>query len=198
MRRRRHTCSSLVGLLATLVLTGCADREPNYCGGGASLFPGDSLQDWKSYADYLALFTVVGVNEPSKGAGQPPPLPTVTLRIDGVLWSAQGAPALPIRITMQPAWTYDVGQQFLAPLVRIEKPREWWPVTACAPMPVHKGRVSAGRGSEREGPLHARLDGQTVRQLVVAFRRQAPDPLAERYNHLRPQARVQKVFATRD
>jgi hypothetical protein len=58
--------------------------------------------------------------------------------------------------------------------------------------------MTAGRDSEQEGPLHARLDGLTVRQLVAAFRHQTPDPLAVRYAHLRPQERVQKVYAAAD
>jgi hypothetical protein len=186
-----------MGVLATLILPDCSDRNLNACGGGSSLFPGDTLEDWKSYADHLALFTVIDRKATSSDSNQPPPLPTATLRIDRVLWSAPAAPELPNQITMQPGWSYEVGRQFLAPLVRVERPREWWPVTACAPMPVRDGRVSAGRGSEREGPLHARLDGQTVHELVLAFRRQAPDPLAERYDNLRPQERVQKVFEIR-
>ena len=65
-------------------------------------------------------------------------------------------------------------------------------------MLVRDGRVVAGPGSEQDGPLHAQLDGQAVTQLVGAFRRQEPDPLAVRYAHLRPQERVEKVYAAAD
>jgi hypothetical protein len=77
--------------LSAFALTGCAEEERTFCGGGASRFPGETLEDWKSYSDHLAVFTVVDRRElpPDPGdSSRAPPIPWATIRVDRVMWSA--------------------------------------------------------------------------------------------------------------
>jgi len=169
---------------------GCnAADDRSWCGGsgaGSSLFPAETIKDWKSYADHLAIVTIVSVRRPDRG------LPVSTLRVDRVLWSAAAAPGLARRLKMRRLSGDEVGESFLSPMLFVEFAGEWWPLDGCAPVRVDEdGRVAEdGRG----GPL---LAGQTAIEVADRLRRARPDPVAYRYRHLRPAERVEAVARRR-
>lgn len=177
------------GVAALLALAGCAgsDRDPGSTrageGDGAGRFPAASLEDWRSYADHVVEYSVVGESM----------RPVATLRIDRILWSAPEAPSLPNEITMR-APQLEVGERFVAPLAQVEKPFvEWWPLNTNAALPVVDGRVTTS--PELNSPVGKKFAGRTVAELNDALAEQAPDPLAAKHADLRPTERVQAVLA---
>jgi hypothetical protein len=152
------------------------------------MFPGASLRDWKSYADYLVLFAVAD-DDLDDGV-----LRQTYLRVDRALWGAPGAPRLPRRIELRPAWAFKLGDTFLSPL--LHDGHGWRPPTLCAPMLIEHGVAVVPVGAEGER-LPQQLAGMTVDEIARAFQRQPPDALAARFSDLRPPARVEAVLEAR-
>jgi len=205
---------------------GCSGSDgasESVSGGGADRFPSESLRDWVSYADHVVTFTVVSEDEipPSRadaerGAGLVGR--EVTLRVDQTMWSAPDAPKLPSEIKMRalgwvlqdgkrlPATVTDaprveVGKRYLAPLVQVERDsgtREWWPLTVGSQLPVDGSRALSTSGThDWDSPIRRMLGRRSIQQVDGLIEAQPPDPLAQRYRHLRPTERVQAVMSAK-
>lgn len=187
----------LLGAVVAL-LGGCGqgeDREdcedpPN----ASSIFPSETLQDWKSYADHLVVLKVVSVVEPERE------LPFARLRIERVLWSARKAPPPPTQLQWRAfPGRYEQEEVLLSPIARVEDPgavggrRQWHPLGYCSPLLLEGGRVAISDSDE----LRRQLAGQTPDQVATALTKEPPDPVAERYRRLRPAERVKAVLRAR-
>jgi len=188
------------------------------CGGSAAInssaserFPTSSLQDWISYADHIAVYTVVAEREI-------PPSPEeiergegmigreITLRVEQTLWSAARAPELPgeFRATAL-GWAFqngektpfdtehggrvEVGKRYVSPLTMVEDDpaHPWWPLTQ---LPVDGDEVAGGPPTAAK----ERLDGRSFGEIRAVLARQAPDPAAARHFDLRPTERIRAVL----
>ena len=188
---------------------------------GASRFPDAGLRDWVSFADHVVVFTVSAEREvvtelPEKIAmGEYVIGREATLTIDQRLWSASDAPDLPSTIVMnvngwavkdgqrfamvaEGAPRLEVGQRYLAPLLLMDdrSPAEWWPLTLASMLQLDADRV---RPALPHTPSEAgrQLAGRVIGNVSEAVNRQPPDPIAQRYQHLRPAERVKKVLPSR-
>jgi hypothetical protein len=205
-----------------LALACGSSHEParSGAGSGADRFPAASLRDWVSYADHVAIFSVVAERElPASesdlehGGGLQGRI--VTLRINRTLWSAPNAPELPGEIEMRalgwvlqdgrrlPMTTVDaprvaVGERYVAPLVQVEGGSgslEWWPLTVGSQLPLDDSRVSPPGERAWSSSMREALAGRSVGEIADLLKVQAPDPVAERYSSLRPSERVRAVLA---
>lgn len=194
-RRRVILCGAVVALLG-----GCGPGEnradcedlPN----ASSIFLSDTLQDWKSYADHLVILEVVRVVDPRSDTE----LPVARLRVDRVLWSARKAPSPPEKIEWRALpGRYEAGEVLLSPTARVEDPGafdgpvQWHPLGYCSALLLEDGRVASSNSDQ----LRHELAGQTPEQVAAALRKERPDPIAERYRHLRPAERVKAVLSER-
>lgn len=208
-----------VGLVVVLLLAvGCggAGDSPEVIGDGGGRFPADTLEDWKSYADHVVVYSVVAENEvppdpQEQERGEGMVGRTVNLRVEEILWSAQRGPDLPNEVSMRVAgWALEdgvrrrfrlhgsprveLGQRFLAPLVRVEEPFvEWWPLSTSAVVPVVDGRIQTD--DTLDNPVGKEFAGHAISALDESLARQDPDPLAAKHQELRPTERVEAVLA---
>jgi hypothetical protein len=212
---------ALLGVAGAVVITGCGGSSAVMGDGGAGRFPSETLRDWVSYADHVAVYTVVAEHE------IPPPQEEidrgeglvgrdVTLHIDRTLWSAAGAPPLPDEIHMTAlGWVLQdgerhalvedgaprvaVGERYLAPLVRVEDDPdnpEWWPLGIPAQMPLGTDDT-VGETNGWSNALAARLRGRSVNAIRDAVTAENPDPLAQKHAKLRPSKRIRAVLGER-
>ncbi|MGH2780456.1 MAG: hypothetical protein ACRDLA_03390, partial [Thermoleophilaceae bacterium] len=84
----------------------------------------ESLRDWVSYVDHVAVYTVADERAPDTDSARDAQVREVTLGVDRRLWSATGAPQLPNRFTIdaldsRDAPRLEVGERYLAPLARV-------------------------------------------------------------------------------
>lgn len=188
---------------------------------GSDYFPSTSLENWKSYADHVAVVTVEAeralpardhVLEHKEGViGR-----VTTLAIERILWSAPRVPALGREIEVEQAgWIVKgdrrtpfalegaervvPGERYLMPLLQADTDggrKEWWPLTQSSQLPIVDGRVAADADSGT--PVRAELAGMTIEQVEEKVLAQAPDPVAEKYRHLRPQPRLEAVRKERN
>ena len=213
-----------LGILLLVTSVACGERSSGdersgghvVVGQASAPFPYETLEDWKSYADHVAVFTVMDEEEvPFKPADDASKTEgsiqrKLTLRIDETVWSAADAPALPAQIKMNaPGWVLHdgkrsvlrisgvprvrPGERYLAPLVRVETitPPRWWPLYAGAQLLVEHGRIAPN--AQADPSLRTELAGQTVEQVAAAVERQAPDPVAFEHRAKRPYDRFQTV-----
>lgn len=218
------TPAAAAALVSCAFVLGCGgSHESSGAGGGgagADRFPGQSMRDWVSYADHVAIYSVVAEREipasPSdleNGGGLQGRI--VTLRVERTLWSAPGAPDLPAEIEMRalgwvlqdggrvPMTTDDaprvaVGERYLAPLVQVEAGTgapEWWPLTVGSQLPLNDSRVTPPGQRAWSSPMREALSGRSVDEIAGLVRAQSPDPIAEKYRSLRPTERIRAVIA---
>lgn len=217
---RRTACAALAA--GAIAAAGRADGQQDAAaaGAGGGRFPAQTLQDWVSYADHVAVYTVVAEREipPSPeelARGEGLVGREVTLRVDGVLWRAPRAPALPAALRMTaPGWVLSdgrrrrmepdgaprvaPGERYVAPLARVEDAPgapEWSPLSAGAQLPLEGDTVGEPAGPATE--LERTVAGRSPGELRAALHRQAPDPRAGRYRHLRPAERIRAVLRER-
>lgn len=210
-------------VVALVALAGCGgdEREGEPAGRGlaegSDIFPGETLQAWRSYADHLVVFRVVDERElpsiPSADAAPDEGLVgrEATLEVVRTLWSAEGAPAVGPRITMRvPGWILgdgkrgelqirggprlEVGGTYLAPLLFTDGSHvaEWSPLTISSQLPVESERIAAPAEAE-SGVLRTRFAGRTVDEVADALRASEPDPAVVPHMSLRPVPRLEAV-----
>jgi hypothetical protein len=216
---------SLIVLFGLLAVAGCGTEQASaprtVSIEGSSRFPDAGVRDWVSYADHVVVFTVASdrevVNPTAEelAAGEYVIGREATLTIDRKLWSAPNAPALPATITMDvKGWAVangqrlamvaageprlEVGQRYVAPVLLMDdrSPAEWWPLTVGSMLRLDTDRV---RPALPEGQASGReLAGQSISGVERAVESQPPDPVVQRFRHLRPAQRVQRALAARD
>jgi hypothetical protein len=136
------------------------------------LLPSESLADWSSFADHLALVTITSerklppsADEVAANEGYIPRV--ITLRIDSVLWSRPQAPAkapaafdidldgwsfhgatlTPLRLEGEPMMT--VGKQYVMPIVYLQPSKNvqiagWSPLSPDSIIPYEAGVLGRG------------------------------------------------------
>jgi hypothetical protein len=210
--------------LASVALGGCgseggSSRAEPAAGGGSELFPDESIQDWVSYSDHVAVYTVVDerampLDAEERQSGEGYAGRVVTLRIDKTLWSAPSAPSLPREIEMEVFGSVfhageerpvnpshgprvNVEERYLGPLVQVnfEVGPEWWPLTPASQMPLVGSRVES---PSWESTVSQILAGKTIDDVAHRIYSQEADPLAVKYRDLRPQDRVQAVLREKE
>lgn len=166
--------------LASLVLGACGSEAPSPCeGAGSSLTPAASLEDWKSYADHVAVVRVVEVVSP------------LVFRVDRIVWSAPDAPPLPARIGESAlTWQASSGDRFLIPLVWRDDLSLWRSLSGCSALRLGHNDVVKEGG---EDAIRRQFQGRPLDEVEKALISQQPHPLARRYRHLRPIKRVRAV-----
>ena len=183
-------------------------------------FPSETISDWKSYADHLVVYQVADERQLEPDAetaarGEGAIGRKVTVKIEDVLWSASGAPNLPVSLEMSATgWALhdgekipmlvegapraEVGDRILAPLFRLEDPgtMEWGPVAGAAQLRLVSGRAEQAPAGEHNAARRS-LSGLTVAEIARAWRQAMPDPRAAAHSDLRPAERVKVVTRER-
>lgn len=180
-------------------------------------FPSDTASDVVSYADHVVVVTAVSQVEatpsasPARGTeGGEPTIPrSITFRVDRTLWSRPDAPAPPRRLTAL-WWGWLVRDGTRVPFVVHGMP--WIIVGAQYVMPIAQDRGTFApiqpfavfritRGvvdlEEQDTRLARNLADLSVSAAKDVFTTASPDPLAVRFNHLPPRARLAAVLSTR-
>lgn len=217
MFRKAILAACLVGALATAGCTNHDDNDSVSVGNATPAFPSEQITDWVSYADHVVYFTVLaerelplGEHEQTVGEGMVDR--EVTVRIDQIVWSSSGAlaPPLPDQLAIGTwGWTLhrnqkepfvapgaprlEVGNSYLAAW-RFDPDDGWGPHTFSSLLPVDESSVAL------RDPLHdpadeavSALAGKTPDEVRATLHATAPDPVALRYFHLRPEQRC-KLF----
>jgi hypothetical protein len=187
------------------------------------LLPSESLVDWRSFSDHLALVTVTGerrlrptAEELAANEGYIPRV--ITFRIDSVLWSRPQAPAAPdafdidldgwsfhgstltpLRLEGEPMMT--VGSQYVMPIVHLEQDATvlvpgWSPLAPDAIIPYQAGVLGRGDvvpGGPAAGTPRAQFDGRPAGALGNALEHTAPYPALAGSMGLPPDERARLV-----
>jgi hypothetical protein len=228
---RRHPYFAVVGVacIASVSLLGCGSSGSDHAqhfdptarsfvvGDASSRFPAETLQDWKSYADAVAVVRVVDeralpptAEDADHGEGLIGR--KVTVEVEKVLWVAPQAPALPERVEMsQPGWVMHdgtrlplqiagaprvgIGDRLLSPFVWVDADSspEWGPLNLSAELPLVDGKVARPQAVETT-PLRTQFIGASVTELADKLAAAQADPAAEKHRDLRPVDRVQAVM----
>jgi len=177
-------------------------------------FPSDTASDVVSYADHVALVTAVAeAEEPQTAAPTPtgsslPAIPRrVTFRIDQLLWSRPDGPGAPVTArwcgwvitagkrtpcaTTGTPWVF-VGGQYVMPIAM-----DRGALAPIQPFAVFRFNDGAVTLEEQHTPLARQLTNASLDGVAGVFANAVPDPVAVRYGHLRPRARLAAVMAAR-
>lgn len=198
--------SLIIVVACMLVFVGCGGKPSTVVvgGDGASTFPFETMQDWKSYGDLVAVVHIESEakREDSQNGGgfQNPPTRYVTASVERTLWSRQDAAPKKVQF-LTDGWIYDgdelvptrekgqprveVGGRYLISFIRY-------------PSRLEQGVVAQVDGEKivPESPDDARfqlLAGLTVDQLDTKLAATSPDPIAAKNADLAPRLRYEKV-----
>jgi hypothetical protein len=184
----------------------------------AEIFPAGSLEDWKSYADHVVIFSVQSERalprrDDDVAAGEGRQGRQVDLHIEEVIWSAERAPRLPADLAMlTTGWVYrdgkrlemryrdaprlKVGQRYLSPMTRLElgPTPEWGPLSLGSQLGIEGSVIAEDDAIGSPGAVREQFAGRSLNVLVDAFKLQEPDPVAMRFKDLRPVERVKAVL----
>ncbi|SDU55144.1 hypothetical protein [Jiangella alkaliphila] len=178
--------------------------------------PCETVTDWVSYADHVAYIDVTFERElpfeqlegDPEGNGYVPR--EVTAETGDVLWTRDGAPALPAELTWgADGWAIEdgkrlplvygvrveVGERYLAVLMQAPADDRtgpvWYPLAADALFTVDGDGVPEGTGPDT--PARAALVGESPAAIAAELAATAADPVAARYFDLDPIARYEAV-----
>lgn len=213
MRCVRGTMKATALLAALAVgLGACSDSpkaDQGVVGEAASVFPGESLQDWASYADQLSVVKVIGEEE------VPPPKEvfergegyigrSVSLNIERTLWVSEGVQPVNDDISFfASGWVLENGKRrlfslnggprlkkgsrYLMPLVLLDG--KWAPLTNSSVYPVDPD----GRLESTGGELDGDVAEKSAEAVAAELRNTEPDPVAKKHRHLRGRDRIRAV-----
>src|SRR5690349_6399805 len=121
---------TFVTAMCMVAWAGCGENgiDPDMCASSDSVFAGETLRDWKSFADHVALVRVASTRQEKRGAYERPVLRVEVLR---TYWSAREAP--PLRDSgdlHSPGYMLD-GREYALPLVQVDDDGTpvWTPLT---------------------------------------------------------------------
>lgn len=217
----------VVGVAAWTLLSNSSPSPVVVGGAGASSrFPSETFTDWVSYSDQVSVFSVVREEEIRPPAvdlkrdlaeGTSYLGRLVTLRIGRTIWRREGAPSTGATIRVitwgwalnengerRPAAPWggprlEIGTRYVAPLVRA--PRDgvaWTPLADDATLPLDGDVITTARIEGNPSPIAERVSGKSVGALGHILARTPTDPVAKKYRHLAPDARVQAVFREKE
>ncbi len=220
-RMRRVYLATAAAVLLTLTtavavsLVRSSDDRPLVLGQADEVFPSGDLRDVASFADHVAIITVLSererpmsAEEQAAGEGYAPR--EITLRFEKPLWSRAGAPPLPADATIDAlGWSVkgsekvplvsgngprlEVGARFLSPLVLIDG--TWSPYSYTTVLPL-KGDTITGIGRPRSSYIIGeRAVGETVEDFVTSLRSTEPYPVAAANASLSARERLALVRA---
>ncbi|MGI9032057.1 MAG: hypothetical protein ACR2HP_19065 [Ilumatobacteraceae bacterium] len=196
---------------------GTGERAAVAIEGGSARLPFETLTDWVSYGDAVILGTVTAETEipptaeaETRGEGLIGRALTVT--VDEIIWqhpTSEGAPAefsftgypWELRsgeriqtVSVEAGWL-EVGRQYLLAVTKYE-PDGWGPINPSTALPVADGVIQDVEGTESSFELElAGADTVTARSRIEEA---DPDPTAEQYRELDPDAQWQAVVSERD
>lgn len=167
--------------------------------------PFESLRDWRSYADLVAVVEVIEERSaPDPAASAVPlsdPLRYVTLSFDHVLWTRRSDLPAHVEI-LTTGWRatekglvevapadgarLDVGRRYVVGLILDEKPGA---MTASSVLPLDGDVI----GPVAPGPFAASLVGLTVDELEDRILATKPHPAAAQHEELTPEERYALV-----
>lgn len=179
-------------------------------------FPSDTASDVVSFADHVVLVTVVaekpvtpGATPSASGARGATVARDMTFRVDRTLWSHPKARPAPTRLTVRwwgwlvegrkrtpvavtgTPWVF-VGGQYVVPVAYVGTS-----FSIVQPFAVFRYNEQAVTLEEQDSPLARQLDDAAAERVRATFAEAVPDPVAERYRHLTPRARLAAVLAAR-
>jgi hypothetical protein len=207
MRTRAQICLLLTTVVAGLVVVGCGeDKAPPAApqvvhGQSSGRLPDETLVDWVSYADGVAVVTVASEKEiplqigDVNVAGEGLQGRTLTLKVDRLLWSRPEARPVPNEFPMRaPGWALKnfVKQPFTSGSVRLEVGSKYLMAIAwiydggwsqlgseTAALIGPEGRpVAEGRVTN---PAVSGFIGKPLDEAAAALRATSPDPRAARH-----------------
>jgi hypothetical protein len=178
-------------------------------------FPYETASDVVSYADHVALVTAVSEAELPTMAS-PEPVASgertiarqVTFRVDETVWSRPDAPVAPAELTAEwwgwlmrgarrvpfvvhgTPWVF-VGGQYLMPIAY-----DGDAFTPIQPFAVFRFDRAAVALEDQDTALARQLAQTSRGEAADIFANAVPDPLAVRYRHLLPRARLAAVVAS--
>jgi hypothetical protein len=214
---------ALLCVLSAVSLAACGGSTSSsslVAGEASGRFLDESYSDWVSFADQLSVFSVVAEEEETPAPevverGEGYISRTVTLRIERTLWRRRGAPAAHGRIRVITAgWILEggerhpyaiwggprleVGMRYLAPLVRAPRDGvDWTPLSDGSTLPLTGNAITVAGVVGVPSAIAASLNGRSPDEVAAIVDRTPPDPVAEKYADLDPDARVQAVLSER-
>lgn len=221
---KMRPCFLPVVVTAAVAMTGCgasnadsgAARTPDPAAArvavaeGSYAYPSDTLEDWVSYNNEVAVVWVasaeeVPVDETAKQHGEWTTNRKVQLQIESVLWRSQGQRQAPTQVTVVTSGFLHKGGEAL-PLVmhgeaRLEAGERYvvplalqdgeWLIPGTSAAPLVEGKVKPAEGQENRAV--SELAGRTPAQVKEKLGRTQPDPAAARRGHLQPYERWNEV-----
>jgi hypothetical protein len=194
-RKSRSGLGTKAGLMLLVLLAACSQESrgtPVVAGDGAGRLPAESLRDWVSYADEVAVFTVASEQElqtPQEESARGEGLVgrTVELQVNKILWRRPGSqPAGDVLDVATYGWVLkdgeqisfapssgprlEVGRTYVAPLVRFSD-GEWGPQSDDSVVEVRDGSlVWTGRGqpSRPAASLTGKSTAEVAQQVSAA------------------------------
>jgi hypothetical protein len=185
---------------------------------GDTQFADTGLVDWVSYADGVFVVTVAGELRHEIPAdvvehGEGYVARTIEVQVEAVLWQPNHSRAEVvsgdtlemlvfgwvlkgnrlIAMADRNSPRLEVGGRYVMPLVQFE--RGLAPLTAESPLPVADSAIAAADVDawHAESPARDELAGKSFGEMATVLMTTAPDPVAARYFHLPPEARIRAV-----
>lgn len=231
VKRSPFTSAMGAALVAVLFSAGCggvdeqsgqgaprkvADEPeaPMIVGEGQTVVPSDTLEDWVSYGDALAVIVIAAEREDPRDAvtektGEGMVTRTLTIDVEEIGWQREGT-SIPEEFTVG-ALGWGLKDGTLVPMKSSESPRlevggRYLVMLATllgtlTPVP---GAIAVVRDEKVVVPPEARttawsrqLDGATLPDAAATVARTEPDALAAQHFDLEPEDRYQAVLAAR-
>lgn len=181
---------------------------------GVYALPSDTLQDWVSYANQVAVVRVasaeeIPVDEGLTGSGEWTTNRRAVLHVEEVLWRGQGQrPAADevavvvsgfvhkngevVPLLMHGEARLEVGERYVVPLLLQDAE---WRIPGTSATPLVDGEVQPAQGQENSAAAEFR--GHTPAEVKRRLERTRPDPAAARRADLQPYERWQEVAEER-
>lgn len=176
----------------------------------AYAYPSDTLQDWVSYNNEIAVVRVtsadeIPVDDSVKQRGEWTTNRRAVLQIERVLWRGPGQPQAPnevavvtsgfvhkngdrLPLVMHGAARLEPGERYVVPLALQDGE---WLIPGTSAAPLVNGRVQPAAG--QENPAVTELAAHTPDQVQEKLGRTQPDAAAARRGNLQPYERWQEV-----
>lgn len=202
--------------VVTILVVACGSGEQRRQGtahGGASAdsrLPVESLRDWVSYADAVALTRVISdeprpVGDIEKKTGEGLVGRDVTVSVEEVIWHRPGGPEIPSSFTFQTSgWSYKdgrtvpinffeprlvVGTTYLMPIVRFS---ESWSETGATSYYTKASGLRAPT-DDLSFPWAKALEGKSTKEIAQVLETTKPYPLAKELASADPEERYRAV-----
>lgn len=218
-----RTALSAMLLLSILSVNAKQDAEQRelIIAHGATMIPDESLKEWVSFADVVAVVTIINetqhaIDATTKKNGEGLVGRTVHARIDEIAWAPEDGTSVRegdvldvsvfgwslkhgklIPITGSNSPRIEVDGTYIMPLAQFE--RGWGPITPQSVIPVNDSSI-ARKDADRiraKSPVAKRVKGKSIAKLRKMLNKERVDEVAARNRHLRPNDRAKMVMKAR-